>query len=144
MSNETEDRVMVMQRVRCPDGTMLFSRHVHDYQTHEDKVTGEHYMIDGGPEYSRQSVNKVPFTRMDIYDDSPHSDVREIVQWGTYGKNADQPHKVVVLKDMSTDHVKAVLKNCPGAYPYIRNAMEAELVYRESDGVEHEPSWLES
>lgn len=34
---------------------------------------------------------------------------REILFWGTYGKNGKQPFKWVLLKNMNTEHIKAVI-----------------------------------
>jgi hypothetical protein len=36
--------------------------------------------------------------------------IREWMHWGTYGKNGDQPLKYVLLKDMSDEHIQAILE----------------------------------
>ena len=39
--------------------------------------------------------------------------VRDWMKWGTYGKEGDQPLKYVILKDMSDEHIKAILRTQP-------------------------------
>ena len=79
---------LVRNAIRTPDGTVLESRHVHDYKSHIDTIDGQHYMVDGGLEYSRRSVNG---ECMCVYLEDDHSVVRDAVTWGTYGVNGDQP-----------------------------------------------------
>ena len=52
-----EPKVLVSGMI-CPDGTVLYSRHRHDYKSHTDS-NGEWYMIDGGLDYVKSSVNKI-------------------------------------------------------------------------------------
>ncbi len=47
---------LIYNALRTPDGTVLTSRHRHDYVTHIDK-NGKEYMIDGGLDYVRSSAN---------------------------------------------------------------------------------------
>lgn len=35
--------------------------------------------------------------------------IREILFWGTYGKNGDQPLKYIQLKNLDTDHIQAII-----------------------------------
>lgn len=35
--------------------------------------------------------------------------VRDWMTWGTYGKNGNQPLKWVILKNMSDEHIQAIL-----------------------------------
>ena len=57
----------VYSAIQTPDGTILESFNRHDYVTHEDTVSGEHYMLDGGLEYTRGSVNKVQAKDLSVY-----------------------------------------------------------------------------
>jgi hypothetical protein len=47
---------ILRNRMRTPDGTILESKHRHDYVTHLD-ANGNEYMLDGGLSYVRSSAN---------------------------------------------------------------------------------------
>lgn len=122
---------LVYHAIQTPDGTILESRHVHDYKTHLDAITGEVYMIDGGLEYQRGSVNEVPATDLSVYLEDGHEKVREATKWGTYGKDGKGPFRLVALKDMESDHIGACLRTQPHMNPAYREAFETELKYRD-------------
>lgn len=123
---------IVYNAIRTPDGTILESRHRHDYQEYTDK-NGCEYIVDGGLAYLRRgwTPDAPDYEELSLTIDDPHEKVREHVKWGTFGPNGDQPLKYVTLKDMSTDHIKACLENVPHMSDKIRAIMENELVYRE-------------
>lgn len=50
----TNERKVLVSRIRTPDGTVLESRYTHDFVQHTD-ANGELYFLDGGPDY-RQVV----------------------------------------------------------------------------------------
>jgi hypothetical protein len=130
--NKLKDQKMKMirQAIQTPDGTILESRHRHDYVTHVDKVTGEQYMIDGGTEYRRGSINQVPAKDMSVYLEDGIEAVREAVTWGTRGINGDEPLRWIKLRDMTTDHIQACLDTQSRMHPNYREAFEMELEYR--------------
>ena len=111
-----------------PDGTRLQSYNRHDYKEHKD-ANGDTYMIDGGLEYVRSSVNKIPATYLTVYNFDPHDFIREHFSWGTYGINGDQPLKYVILKDMNTDHINAILE-IQKLHDFVRKILEDELKFR--------------
>jgi hypothetical protein len=69
--------------MRTPDGTILESKHRHDYVTHLD-ANGKEYMLDGGLDYVRSSANGDE-EFLTICNDDPHEVLRVLVKWGTYG-----------------------------------------------------------
>lgn len=123
-----EDRNIIYNAFRTPDGTVLVSLDRHDYRTHEDK-NGKTYMIDGGTAYLRRSTH-LDQEDLTIYDDAPHDVQRDVVTWGTYGKDGKQPYTRKKVKDMSDEHIKAVLSECVPAL-YIENCMKKELELRD-------------
>lgn len=102
-------RKLVYSAIQTPDGTILQSKHVHDYVSHED-ANGETYMLDGGLEYIRRSINTVPAKGLFLYADDPHEKVREHVERGTRGKNGDEELRHVKLKNIDDDWLKAIIE----------------------------------
>jgi len=122
------DTQLVRNAMRTPDGTIIRSRHRHDYVTHKD-ANGSEYMLDGGLDYVRSSANGDE-EYMAVTLEDTHEVVREACDWGTYGKNGDQELSYITLCDMETEHIQAVLLNVATINPGIRTAMESELEYR--------------
>lgn len=121
---------MVYNAIKTPDGTILESRHRHDYVTHFDKVSREEYMLDGGIDYCRTNINKVQAESLQVCLEDGIEKVREVLKWGTYGKEGKDPLRIVKLSEMTTDHIEACLENVPRMHPHYREAMEMELEYR--------------
>lgn len=124
------NKQIVVNRIRTPDGTILTSRHVHDYVTHTD-TNGEEYMVDGGNDYLRRNVCEAPYEEISLYADDPHEGLRKYLEWGTYGVEGDQPLKWVALEDMSSDHIINVLKNVNFLAMWRVDIMKYELKFRE-------------
>lgn len=122
------NKSIIYNALRTPDGTVLESAHRHDYKEYVDS-NGKTYMIDGGLDYIRASANgdEVFLT---VYSDGPHDDIREFMKWGTRGKDGKQPLRYVALKDMDTDHIQACLDTQWQMQPDCRTIMQNELKYR--------------
>lgn len=123
----------VYSALRTPDGTLLESRHRHDYATHWD-ANGKQYMIDGGLEYIRSSAHGDEEYIVVTLDD-PHERVREVVEWGTRGKNGDEPFRRVKLSEMSNAHIQACIDTQKNMYPAFKRAMMNELTYRDANSI---------
>ena len=124
----TDKYLLIRNALRTPDGTVLQSRHRHDYVTHTD-ANGKTYMLDGGLAYVRCSANGDEEHLIVTLEDT-HEVIREACDWGTYGINGDQPLAYIKLCDMTTDHIEAVLKNVPSINAGIKIAFETELEFR--------------
>lgn len=122
-------KTLLVNAIITPDGTRLESLHRHDYQTHID-ANGEEYMIDGGLDYVRRSINKQPAIDAFVYTDDGHDVIREQFLWGTYGKNGDQPLQMKPLKSLDKEHIEAILKTQTHLKDHIRKVFEDELEYR--------------
>lgn len=104
-------QTLIYNAIRTPDGTILQSKHRHDYKTYVDKTNGFEYMVDGGLDYLRRAVG-APFDELSFsYEDVDHRTARDYISWGTYGPKGDQPLKFVLLRDMENDHIGAILDN---------------------------------
>lgn len=106
MTTET----IIRNAIITPDGTYLRSYHRHDYVQHLDKFTGEIYIVDGGNDYLRRSLNTSPAEDLTVYLSDPFHVVREAFVWKSYGKNYEHPHGIYIkLCDITTDHIRAIL-----------------------------------
>jgi len=122
---------LLRNAIQTPDGTILESRSRHDYKEYED-TNGWMYMVDGGLDYVRRSVNKnAPAIDLSISEeDMDHANLRELITWGTYGKNGDQPLSYKPISTMSTGHLKAVVDTQTSMYLQVRDLMITELLFR--------------
>lgn len=126
--------MILRNSLRCPDGTELISRHRHDYVEHTD-ANGKVYMVDGGTDYLKRSANGDEIDTSIVVSDTDYKEniVRENLMWGTYGKYGTGPLRYVALKDMETEHIRAVLET-QRIELFYRKAMEHELHLRETQG----------
>ena len=131
-------RELLINRIMTPDGTILQSSHQHDYKIYTDKISNEVYVNDGGTSYIRRSVNKVPYADISLYTDSPFKELREAISWGTYGKNGDQGLQRKAIKELSSQHIQAILTNCGYISKGLREVFERELVYRSESEIKEE------
>jgi hypothetical protein len=121
---------LVYNAIRTPDGTIIESKNRHDYVVHKDK-NGKEYMVDGGLEYVRRNVHAdAPYEELSVYITDGHDKVREVVKWGTYGRDGNQPLTYILLKDMSTEHIRACLENVPSMHPVYKESFKEELKLR--------------
>jgi len=121
---------LVYNAIRTPDGTVLESKHRHDYVVYQDK-NGNEYMVDGGLEYTRRNVHAdTPYEELSVYTTDGHDKVREVLKWGTYGIDGNQPLTYITLKDMNIGHIQACLDTQSRMHPTYRQAFEEELKLR--------------
>lgn len=102
------EKQLIYNAIRTPDGTVLVSYHRHDYVTHLD-TNGETYFTDGGTEYIRRSVNKVPAEDLSLYDDEPFEVIREHVYRGGRGKSGKEELKYVKLSEVGDEWLGAII-----------------------------------
>ena len=121
---------ILSNRMRTPDGTILESKHRHDYVTHLD-ANGKAYMLDGGLDYVRSSANGDE-QYLTVYQDDSHEMIRDVVKWGTYGKNSNRTLKYVAIADLDPYHLRAILDTQQKTMrPDLYNVMLDEVEYRE-------------
>ena len=125
------ERNLILNRWKTPDGTVLISRHTHDFVSHKD-ANGEEYFIDGGNDYIRKSVNKEEMENMCVYSDDQFSLIRTVLCRGTFDENNKRIW--IPLCNMSNPH----LENCITFYLFDENGCKnkymiyylVELLYR--------------
>lgn len=125
-------KFIVYNAIRTPDGTVLESFNRHDYKVHKDKVSNEVYMVDGGLSYLRRSQNRTPAEELVVYLDDDYDKVRSVPFWKSYGKDGElYPEGVrLSLKQMSDDHIRAILDTQQHVQGILRELFIKELDYR--------------
>ena len=108
------ERNLIRNRWKTPDGTVLISRHTHDFVSHKD-ANGEEYFIDGGNDYIRKSVNKEEMENMCVYSDDQFSLIRTVLCRVTFDENNKRIW--IPLCNMSNPH----LENCITFYLFDEN-----------------------
>ena len=97
---------LIANRWRTPDGTLLWSRHRHDYVDYNDS-NGEYYFVDGGCDYIRMSRNLFPMRDECVYADDPFETVRACEYRGALVHPDGCPpyHVFVPIRCMSDAHL---------------------------------------
>ncbi len=120
--------------IRTPDGTLLQSKHRHDYVTYLDR-NGQEYMVDGGQDYLRRIVqDEYPYEELSLYKEDSIDLLREYFVWGTRGKDGKQHLTWLKLKNMTSDHIEAILDTQTHISDTVKELFQRELDYR----LEHE------
>lgn len=122
--------MIIRNAIQTPDGTILESFHVHDCKSHTD-ANGKTYMVDGGLEYLRRGGHGDELD-LSLNSEASHDVQRENLTWGSYGKEGNSPLKRIKIKDMETDHIEAVLREC-APRKVLRDCMNEELKRRSDD-----------
>lgn len=133
IENPIEVPRIVVNAMQTPDGTVIRSNHVHDYVEHIDK-NGETYMVDGGNEYLKRSVNKIPAKDLSLYHTDKFETIRQRLVWGNRGKDGRSPLTYKILKDMSNDHISNILTFVKPKESY-KSLFEKELEYRKQNKI---------
>lgn len=126
---------LIKSSIRTPDGTVLVSRGRHDCVGHTDTVNGKFYMLDGGCDYQRMTTAE-PYEDLSVWSDAPFEVIREIFEWGTYGKNGDQPLQWKRLCDLTDNHIEAIIRTQFQLPNERLDLFKKELEYRKLNGIE--------
>lgn len=111
--------------IRTPDGTILTSRHRHDYRTYVD-ANGQQYMVDGGLDYLRRNVHEdFPYEELSLTEDDPHEVLRLVIDWGVL---RDGEHTFIPINQLSRAHIENIIKD--GYQGRRVDLMKNELQYR--------------
>ena len=103
------EKQLLHSSIRTPDGTILTSKHRHDYVSYVDK-NKETYILDGGADYIRTSINVEKAEDLSLYSDDAHEKLREVISRGGRGKNGDEELKYVLLKDIDDEWLQAIIE----------------------------------
>lgn len=104
-----ENKRIIVNQIRTPDGTILKSMHRHDYVQYTDK-NGKDYMVDGGTDYLRRIVHEeAPYEELTIYEDDSFEVIRENYCRGGRGKDGTQPLTWVPMNQMNDNWLAACI-----------------------------------
>lgn len=93
-----------------PDGTVLNSRHRHDFIMHMD-MNGHEYFLDGGTDYVRWGVSPgapAPTFKI-LYEDDDFEEIRKYHCRGGRGRDGTEPLKFVPLCEMNDEWLDALI-----------------------------------
>jgi hypothetical protein len=127
------EKRLILNQVKCNIcNDIITSKHRHDYVS----CTCGNLHIDGGLDYAKRSFKTPDFTDMSIYaDEGDISNIRNYFTWASYGKNGDEPKHYILLRELTTGHIKAILltqKHVLGTY--VENILRMELEFRNDSG----------
>lgn len=147
----SKDRRIILNRIKTPDGTMITSKHRHDYVTYVDD-NGLEYMVDGGRDYLRRNVHRTPrnffqrifdkifgykdplaYTEMTVYSDEPFEVIRQYLLRGGRGKDGEQPLTWVPICSMSLSWLKECIKYCKERGYTPQNSFDVAMYQKEID-----------
>ena len=120
---------IILNRIKCPDGTILTSHYRHDFQEYTDE-NGIYSMADGVCEYLRRGGK---FEDLSVYSDAPFEEIRKAFHRGGRGANNNLPLTWVPMNEMSNSWLEAciVYNEERGQKGCFANSMyQKELDYR--------------
>ena len=125
--------MLLYNAIKCPDGTLLVSRHQHDFQMHVQE-DGREYFVDGGLTYQRIGYSDNEYTNLCVYSDDPHEKIREHFEWTrNFDKDMNklpQP-EIIKLKDITDEHLIALVEWTKDGYSKeIHKVFVDEVEYR--------------
>lgn len=118
---------LIYNAIRTPDGTVLESRSVHNFASHTD-ANGKFYAVDGGLEYLKRCGDR-DYEELSLSTKDDFSKIREVITWGTRGKDGNQTLSFIKVKDMEVSHIRAVL-DLQYISDNMRYVLESELNFR--------------
>lgn len=118
-----------------PDGTVLVSRHRHDFVSHTDSKNGQLYAVDGGNAYLRRlGPMRGPdaWIENSVSTQDEHSVIREKFEWGKLDHKTGE-YNYIKLKDLDTSHIEAILMTQFALRECIRQVFHNELQWRKDN-----------
>lgn len=119
---------LLLNRWMTKDGTVLFSRHRHDFVQHFDIVDQAIVYVDGGLDYARTGGDLL---NMCCYDnEQDHEEVRNNYMWTSFGANGDEPAKRQAIMHLTSQHIEAILATQVHLPEQVKNMFKRELNFR--------------
>lgn len=125
-------RFKIYSGLKTPDGTILHSKHRHDCVMHKE-ADGRVFLLDGGLEYVRASGHGDE-ELIEVYSDEPFEKVRQYCYRNGYGKDMKGPFQTTFLKDMTDEHLNALLTYCLPINQFLP-LYKMEIEYRKENNI---------
>ena len=123
---------IIRNQIMTPDGTILCSRHVHDYVDHVDTKTGRYYAVDGGFDYLKRVGEYEECTEMSVFVSDPHPKRREAFVWKAFTNTGyNSVSRLIKLSELSDEHIVNILAT-QRLVPWVKSLFLDEQVYRHS------------
>lgn len=103
-----EDSNIIRNSIRTPDGTILTSKHRHDYVSYTD-TNGQYYAVDGGLSYLKRNYDKPDYQELSLYDNEPFEVIRENLERLNVGVDGTENPKWFKLCDMDDEWLSNVI-----------------------------------
>lgn len=128
MKNKTN--YLLVSKFKTPDGTVLLSKHRHDYVSHFDTKCNCWFGVDGGISYQKILGDIDKLENLSVYTNDPHKKIRENFEWGSYGKSGKEELHYILLKDLTEEHISAIMRTQKHLPEHILEVFNAELFWR--------------
>ncbi len=128
---------IVHNAIQTPDGTIIESRHRHDYVEHID-ANGYLYSVDGGMDYLRRGYEVPNYKELSLYEDDDFEVIRVTVTRGGRGIDGTEPLTFVPLSEMNDDWLEAAIlyNEKYGMGDMVMNRLyKKEQEYRKDNGI---------
>lgn len=130
------ERKLLVNKIRCPDSTILRSMSRHHFVEHT-QADGREYFVDGGIDYQRIGHSDNEYVNLAVYTDDPIELIREHFTWTSWYEADGTPLDTSVtrpLKELTDGHVLNLIeftKSRPQVYPdYIVDVFIRESEFR--------------
>ena len=125
--------MLLHNSIMCPDGTVLVSKHQHDFQMHKQQ-DGREYFVDGGLQYQRIGYSDKEYVDLSVYSEEPHEKIREYFEWTrNFDKDMNKlpEPEIIKLKDITDDYLMKLVEwtNCE-CHKEIHKVFVDEIEYR--------------
>lgn len=133
MTEHVYDPPVLVNMIKCPDGTVLQSVYGHDFVMHNQE-DGRSYNVDGGLHSLDRGFSDEEYEELSLFVGDPHEKVREHFTWISVldegGYQLQEP-KFIKLKDITDNHLEALVEFTKEDYPpYINDLFVTETEYR--------------
>lgn len=120
---------LIINRIQCNHcKEEITSYHRHDFKMCSCGKIG----IDGGLMYRRFIGHE--YTDLAVYSDEPFEKVRQYCYRNGYGKNMKGPFQTTFLKDMTDEHLNALLTYCLPINQFLP-LYKMEIEYRKENNI---------